>query len=67
MPMAGFLNACCLHPGTPGGLLVPVVVIVVIVYSGYGEGAGRQASMTGLVAAAREVVRVVLECMLGTA
>jgi hypothetical protein len=72
MRMAGLLSACCLHPCNPGSLLVPVVVIVVIVYSGCYVAQGRQAPQTmtmlaGLVAAAREVVRVILECTLRTA
>jgi hypothetical protein len=70
MLMAGFLNACCLHPWGPGSLLVPVVVIIVVVYSGCGVASGREArtiaALAGLVAAAREIARVTQECTLRT-
>jgi hypothetical protein len=68
MSIVEFLYACCLQPWGPRGLSAPVVVIVVIVYSGYGVAFSRagqlMAAFAELAAAAREVAQAVLECLL---
>ncbi len=68
MPMVDVLNGWCLRPWDPWGPLAPVVVIIVIVYSGCGVALGRaarlMAALADLAAAAQEVARAALDCML---
>jgi hypothetical protein len=65
MWMAGFLDACSLHPYGARGLMVPVVVIIVVVYSScivVPDGVTRvMAALAELVAAVREITQVSLE------
>ena len=68
MPVADVLNGWYLRPWDPWGPMARVVVVIVIVYSGYGEAFGRAArlmnALAELAAAAQEVARAALDCML---
>ncbi len=68
MSASGFLNVCNLHPWIPWGLPAPVVVIIVVVYSGWGAAPARAARLVAALAemasAVQEVTRAALDCPL---